>query len=122
MDFDYTQEKTNETDSENLTQQNRQLPPYEEHLDSQSLKNTNCTYSQNSQQQIRRTNVFAIAGFILALVSLFLNFFGIMGILATVFSGIGLYKVEECKSGRGLGVAGLVIGIISIVYAFIILF
>lgn len=122
MDFDYTQEKTNETDSENLAQQNRQLPPYEESPDSQALKNTNYTYSQNSQQQIRRTNVFAIAGFILALVSLFLNFFGIMGILATVFSGIGLYKVEECKSGRGLGVAGLVIGIISIVYAFIILF
>ena len=47
----------------------------------------------NKDDQIITTknsyNVFAIVGFVLGIISFFLNFFGIVGILAVVFSAIG---------------------------------
>ena len=46
------------------------------------------------------TNTFAVVGFILA-------FF--MPILGLIFSIIGLSKVKECNSGKGLAVAGIII-------------
>jgi hypothetical protein len=70
------------------------------------------------EENKQETNTFAMTGFVLALVSLFLNFWGIMGILATVFSAIGLSKISVTKEkGKGLAIAGLVIGIFSILYA-----
>ena len=54
------------------------------------------------------SNGYAIAGFILAL------FVPPLGI---IFSAIGLAKVNECHGqGKGLAIAGLVIGIISTVF------
>lgn len=50
-------------------------------------------------------------------ISLFLNFFGIVGLVATVLSAIGLSKVKETGTGKGFAVTGLVIGIISILWA-----
>lgn len=62
-------------------------------------------------------NAMAITGFILALVSLFLNFWGIVGILATVFSAIGLSQTKKLNGkGKGMAIAGLIIGIFSILY------
>ncbi len=46
------------------------------------------------------TNTFAIVGFIL-------SFF--MPLLGLIFSIIGLNKVKECNSGKGLAVAGIII-------------
>ncbi len=63
------------------------------------------------------TNTFAITGFVLALISLLLNFWGIMGILATVFSAIALSKIATSnEKGKGMAIAGLIIGIVSILY------
>jgi len=52
---------------------------------------------------------FAIAGFVL-------SFFGITSILGIIFSSIGLSKTKNKKKrGRGLAIAGLVIGIIDLI-------
>jgi hypothetical protein len=63
------------------------------------------------------TNAFAIAGFVVSLVGLFI--FGIvMGILAVVFSAIALAQIGSNKGkykGKGFAIAGLVIGIVDIV-------
>lgn len=61
-------------------------------------------------------NTIALAGFIVALCSLFINFAGIVGLVATVLSGVGLAKVKTTGAGKGFAIAGLIIGIISIVW------
>ena len=70
-----------------------------------------------------KTNSLAIAGFAVAMTSLFLNFYGIVGLVATVLSAVGLSKVKETGTGKGFAIAGLIIGIISILWGvFAILF
>lgn len=64
----------------------------------------------------KSTNGLAIAGFVVSLVSLFINFWGIVGLVGTILSAVGLSHVKKTNSGKGLAIAGLVIGIISIVY------
>lgn len=67
-----------------------------------------------------KNNSMATAGFIMAIVSLFLNFWGIVGILATVLSGVGLSQIKNSnEKGKGLAIAGLIIGIFSIFYGLI---
>lgn len=67
-----------------------------------------------------KTNGLALAGFITALVSLLINFWGIVGIVATILSGVGLSKTGPGKEkGRGMAIAGLIIGIFSILYGVI---
>ncbi len=67
----------------------------------------------NNQGQ---SNPLALAGFIVGLCSLLINFGGIVGLVATVLSGVGLSKVKATGKGKGFAIAGLVIGIISIIY------
>ncbi len=62
------------------------------------------------------TNGFAIAGFVVSLCSLIINFGGIVGLVGTILSGVGLLQVKTKGKGKGLAIAGLIIGIISIVY------
>ncbi len=70
-----------------------------------------------------KTNSLAIAGFVVAMASLFLNFYGIVGLVATVLSAVGLSKVKETGTGKGFAIAGLIVGIISILWGvFVILF
>lgn len=57
------------------------------------------------------TNGFAIAGFVL-------SFF--IPLLGLIFSIVGLRKADECGSGRGLAIAGIVISILDMVLAIII--
>lgn len=64
-----------------------------------------------------KNNSMAVGGFISAIISLFINFFGIVGIVATVLSAIGLNQISATKEkGKGLAIAGLCIGIFSIIY------
>ena len=71
--------------------------------------------SNNSSNENK--NTMAITGFVIAIVSLFLNFGGLVGLAATRCSGIGLSKSKEFDgNGKGLAIAGLVIGILSIIY------
>ena len=71
------------------------------------------------QQQM---NVLAIIGFIVACISFLLNFWGIVGIAAVVLSSLGLIQINKNgEKGKKLAIAGIVLGAISIVYAFILL-
>lgn len=59
----------------------------------------------------KKTNGFAIAGFVIALISLFT--LGIGSILSFIFSLIGLTKSQKEYDGQGLSIAGIVISVIS---------
>ena len=71
----------------------------------------------------KKTNAMALTGFITGVVGLII--FGIiLGIVAVVFSSIGLSKINknpEKFSGKGFGIAGLVLGIIDILAAILLL-
>ena len=76
----------------------------------------------NKDDQIITTknsyNVFAIVGFVLGIISFFLNFFGIVGILAVVFSAIGLSQISKNQQkGKVLAILGIIFGAINIIYA-----
>ena len=68
-----------------------------------------------------KTNGFAVAGFVIGLVSLFVA--GIpLGTVALVFSGIALGQIEEKgEKGKGFAIAGLILGIVGVVGATIVL-
>ncbi len=63
-----------------------------------------------------------IAEFVLSLLSLYLAvYFCITSILAIVLSAIGMHVAKKNGDGCGLGIAGLVIGIITTVFWLLIL-
>lgn len=75
---------------------------------------------QKSEQSF---NGLAIAGFVLGIISFFLNFWGIVGILAVVLSAIGLSQLtKKSQKGKVLGILGIVFGAINIIYAVIVIF
>lgn len=66
------------------------------------------------------SNSLAIGGFICAIISLFLNLWGIVGILATILSCMSLVQIKSShERGTNLAIAGLLIGIFSIIYAIV---
>lgn len=70
-----------------------------------------------SQYKDQQTNGMAVAGFTMSLVGLFIFGF-ILGVLAVIFSSIGLSRTindPEAWGGKGLATAGLIIGIIDII-------
>ena len=69
---------------------------------------------ENNEVKQGSSNGLALAGFIVSLCSLIINFGGIVGLVGTVLSGVGLSKVKS--TGKGFAIAGLIIGIISIIY------
>lgn len=69
-----------------------------------------------------QTNTFAITGFVLGLISWFLNLFGIIGTLAIVFSAIGLSKLKIYNNkGKAFAIIGLISGICNVIYVVIVL-
>ena len=62
----------------------------------------------------------SVAGFIVSLVSLLLNFvtFGVMAIVGLVLSIVGYAKTRRAGRPSGLGLAGIVISAISMVVTF----
>lgn len=84
---------------------------------------------QNEKEQIveqtpveptkKSYNIFAVIGFAVAIISLFLNFFGLVGIAALIVSIIGYKKIEEtAENGKRFAFAGMIIGAISVLYGF----
>lgn len=64
-----------------------------------------------------KTNGLAVAGFVTGLSSLLINFMGLVGLVALILSAVGLTKTGPGKDkGRGMAVAGLILGIISVIY------
>lgn len=67
-----------------------------------------------------KTNGLQIAGFVVSLVSCFIfGFYGLTGIVGIVLSAIGRHQATEVGGKTGLGTAGIVLGIISAVGAFL---
>ena len=54
-----------------------------------------------------KTNGMAIAGFIVSLL--------VSGLIGLILSIIGLNKAKECNSGKGLAIAGIIIGIVKMI-------
>lgn len=82
-------------------------------------ENNNINYPEKQNDSVSGT---IIAGFVLGLISWFLNFFGIVGIMAIVFSAIGLSQLSRTnQKGKVLAIIGLVSGIVSVIYTFIII-
>ena len=71
-------------------------------------------------QASRKTNGFAVAGFVLGLVSVVLSWcccFPLLPILGIVFSAMALSQIPKTgEGGKGLAVAGLVVSILCIVF------
>ena len=69
-----------------------------------------------------KINSLALAGFITSIISLFLNFWGIVGIVGVVLSSVGLAQINSKKEHcSGLAISGIMIGVFSILYAFYII-
>ena len=62
-------------------------------------------------------NKFAFIGFIVSLISLFLTLGGILPIAGIILSCLGrLEIVEKGGEGKGLATAGIIMGIISLLF------
>lgn len=73
-------------------------------------------------QQPRQLNSFGLAGFILGIISWFLNFWGIVGTMAIVFSAISLANFDKTREYNfWMPIVGLVSGIINVFYAIMVL-
>ena len=85
---------------------------------STTCPNCGCPQDVQANQTVNKTNSFAVAGFVIAIVSLFLNLWGLVGAIAVVLSGVALSQINKTnENGKGLAIAGLIIGIISVIYA-----
>lgn len=87
-------------------------------------QHTEQTKSADSQiPTSRKTNGFAVAGFVLGLVSIVLTWcfcFPITPILGIVFSSMALSQIAKSgDDGKGIAVAGLIISIICIILLFL---
>ncbi len=64
-----------------------------------------------------KTNSLALAGFIVSLCSLIINFAGIVGAVGTILSSIGLAKLKKNnEKGFGFALTGIIIGAFSIIW------
>ena len=73
--------------------------------------NTGEPLNNNAQQTTiptqSKSNGMAIAGFIVSLL--------VSGLIGLILSIVGLNKVKECNSGKGLAIAGIIIGILRMI-------
>ena len=72
---------------------------------------------------VRKTNSFAMAGFIFGILAILCCCKLLFGTLGIVFSLIGLSQINQQPQfyeGRGIAIAGLVLSILSLLLAFII--
>ena len=83
-------------------------------------ENNNIDYPEKQNDSVSGT---IIVGFALGLTSCFLDFCGIVGIIAIVFSAIGLSQLSRTdQKGKILAIIGLVSGIVSsVIYSIFII-
>jgi hypothetical protein len=71
-----------------------------------------------------KSNGIGTAGFVLALLTLFLGWIPVLGwimwLLGLIFSAVGISKAKKVNKGMGLSVAGLVISLIGVLIVFVI--
>lgn len=98
------------------------------------MTNSENPYPSHAQQQgapvaveMKGNNGLATAGFVLGLLGLLgswipvLNFVGIvLAIVGLILAGIGLSRSRKVNAGKGLAIAGLILGALAIVIALVI--
>ncbi|MBQ2714380.1 MAG: DUF4190 domain-containing protein [Clostridia bacterium] len=63
---------------------------------------------------VLKLSALAIAGMVLGIVGMIFSFYGVVPVLAIVFSGIALKQINEGKyKGKGFAITGLVLGIVG---------
>ena len=73
-----------------------------------------------TKSKSQTTNILSIIGVVVSGISLFLNFWGLVGIAAVVISSIALIQINKShEKGKGMAITGIAIGGLSIFYAFI---
>ncbi len=71
--------------------------------------------ASNQRLEEAGTNGLAVAGFVCSIVGLLLSVWLLLAILGIVFSAIALSKIKRTgEGGRGLAMAGLIIGIVAV--------
>lgn len=82
---------------------------------------------QHTPAPAKGSNGLATAGFVLGLLGLlsswipFLNIVGIMlGVIGVVLAGVGLAKSKKANAGKGLAIAGIVLGSLAVIFAVLI--
>lgn len=76
----------------------------------------------HSPMQTVPYNTMSIVGMVVSCISILINFWGLVGMAGLVLSIIGLQQVKQRhENGKGLAVAGIIIGSISIIYACLVL-
>lgn len=82
---------------------------------------------QYAPQPVKGSNGLATAGFVLGLLGLltswipFLNIVGIvLGVLGVVLAGVGLAKSKKVNAGKGLAIAGIILGSLAVIFAILI--
>lgn len=65
----------------------------------------------------KKSNGAATAGLVLSLIGLLIIPF-LFGALGLIFSGVGLSKSPDEYSGKGNAIAGLVIGVVDLIWGF----
>ena len=90
-----------------------------------SNMNVKTTISYPNNDVNEKYNPWAIAGFVLSLVNIFMGATLLPGILGLVFSSMGNSQIKEVGGkGKGLAIAGIIISIVSLagyILAFILL-
>lgn len=86
----------------------------------------NCGMSINNYNTYAKSNKMcgiALAGGITSLVSLLIDIFGVVAIVAIVLSSIGLYKVNSNPGlrGKGWAICGIVCGICELIFKVLII-
>lgn len=86
----------------------------------QPTQNTTNIYQQAVSKP--KLNIMALVGFILGCVSFLINFWGIVGMVALVFSIVGFTQINNNgESGKGFAIAGMILGAIGVIYGFVVL-
>ncbi len=86
------------------------------------LKESKNKIKSLSNEYVHR-NRFGLAGFILALVSFFVNLFFVPGALGLLFSILGVTRRNTCTRWNAFAMIGLILSIISVVlYIFLVAF
>jgi hypothetical protein len=114
--FKQTREINSEPQSEDTIRNSHQ------ELDTiNQLENPQSKSDPSTSNSSGESNGMAVAGFVLSLVGLIILAIP-MGILAIIFSSIGLNAaLNKGKRGKGLAIAGLIIGIIDLLVGLIVL-
>ena len=77
-------------------------------------------YSKKTPAKEKKTNSFAIAGFVLGVASLFWSLTVVIPIVGISMNVMGLLNVEKCHTGKKMSVWGLVLTGIGMVFWIII--